>query len=309
MPPFNWLDDLPLGWYNVPRYRHAPGAIIPVQGNPAKAVVEMQAAVQDEEGDMINNFRIGCDPEFMLLNDAGKTVPASTYFQHNGEIGYDHGGRVAEFRPQPTKGVYPIMQKIQALVKGPQMATIKARLRAGALCNGDALGGHVHFGFNCFLQKPPAGCNIHDGGQFNEKGAQVTKALDALTKTLEHLDILPKNESALRRNHGQGYGRYGDVRDCNGHMEYRTMASWLYDPKVAFLCLTAAKLAAADPVGSYEALHNCQNFAAFEKWMNQYKEEDLNAKRASEKLLDRGLKYIQVDPEVDFRERWERLGL
>ena len=87
------------------------------------------------------------------------------------------------------------------------------------------------------------------------------------------------------------------------------MASWLYDPKVAFLVLTAAKLAAADPGGTMQALKNCGDFATFEKWLAQYKGKDVNAARATEKLLDKGLKYIQVDPEVDFRERWERLGL
>jgi hypothetical protein len=245
----------------------------------------------------------------MLLDIAGKTVAAAQFFQHDGDIGYDHGGRVAEFRPKPSYGVLPIVKQIQELVKKASAIADK-RYRAGAICNHDCLGGHVHFGFNCFVHKPPTGCNINQGGGlFNEKGAQATKALDALTKTLEHLDILPSQESARRRVHGQGYGQYGDVRDCNGHMEYRTMASWLFDPKVAFLCLTAAKLAAVDPVGTLDALKNCDSFAKFENWLRQYKDKDINAARASEKLLDKGLKYIQVDPEVDFRDRWERLGL
>lgn len=265
----------------------------------------------DSEEAMLNNFKIGCDPEFMLLDGAGRTLNASMYFQHDGEIGYDHGGRVAEFRPGPTKGVLPIIRKIQDLVHSPGVQQIGARLRAGAICNHDCLGGHVHFGFNAFNQKPVLG--ILGGGEFNERGAKTTKALDALTKTLEHLDILPKAESVRRRASAQGqgnnYGAYGDVRDCNGHMEYRTMASWLYDPKVAFLCLTAAKLAAVDPDGTYEALKECTSFAGFCEWFDRYKTKDANATRTSEKVLDSGLKNLQVDPEVDFRGRWERLGL
>jgi Phage phiEco32-like COOH.NH2 ligase-type 2 len=263
----------------------------------------------DEEGEMLNNFRVGCDPEFILLDGNGKTVMANIHFPHDGEIGFDHNGRVAEFRPTPSRGVLPIVRKIQALVNDAKIPAT-AKLRAGALCNGDALGGHVHFGFNCFTEKPMDGYSIlTGGGVFNAKGAQVTKALDTLTKALEHLDILPKVESTQRRGHGQGYGRYGDVRDCHGHMEYRTMASWLYDPKVAFLCLTAAKLAAVDPEGTMEALVNCDSFAKFSAWLSQYKGKDLNATRAAEKLLDKGLKYLQVDPEADFRGRWKELGL
>lgn len=269
--------------------------------------------IEDDTGNMINTFRVGCDPEFILLDKEGKTVNANLYFPPHGPIGYDHGGRVAEFRPDPARGIYALVRKIQGLVNSSAMTKVNAKLRAGAMCNHDCLGGHVHFGFNAFEEKPPAGAGIWSGGTFNARGAQVTKALDTLTKKLEHLDILPKNESAARRASAQGqgnhYGEYGDVRDCNGHMEYRTMASWLYDPKVAFLCLTAAKLAAADPEGSHATLKNCDSFRDLTDWIETYKSEDLNAARISEKLVGKGHKNIQVDPTVDFRERWRELGI
>lgn len=279
---------------------------------PAEAPV-----VNEEEGDMINDFRVGCDPEFMLLGGDGRTIEASRFFRHAGEVGYDHAGRVAEFRPGPSRGVLPIIKKIQSLVKDPVVAAVAARFRAGAYCNGDCLGGHVHFGFNCFAMKPPAGAGLLQGfGELNERGKRVTEALDVLTRTLEHLDILPENESKQRRGSAQGlmnrYGHYGDVRDCNGHMEYRTMASWLYDPKVAFLCLTAAKLAAADPAGTIAALKGERGYAGwikFKHWLDQYVVKDVNAARTAEKLLDNGLPKLQVDPEVDFKERWRELGI
>lgn len=303
--PYNiWIDEgMPGAW--LP---HATVQQIQFLNYPNLAPPQALPQELEEEGIMINDFRVGCDPEFILLDGQGKTIEAKTYFPHAGEIGYDHNGRVAEFRPGPSKGVLPIIKKIQMLIKQATKPEI-SKFRAGALCNGDALGGHIHFGFNCFEIKPLEGYNINSGGgKFNARGAKVTGALDTLTKTLEHLDILPKHESAQRRVHGQGYGRYGDVRDCHGHMEYRTMASWLYDPKVAFLCLTAAKLAAADPEGA-EALKNCDSFAKLSHWIEQYKDDDRNAARVSEKLLDGGLKALQVDPTIDFKERWERLGL
>jgi hypothetical protein len=265
--------------------------------------------LEDEEESMLNTFRVGCDPEFMLLDKEGKMVRADHHFpNYNDPIGCDHNGRLAEFHPAPTRGILPIVRKIQVSINSDKVAQLPYKLRAGAVACQDTLGGHVHFGFNSF-QIPCNGAGTKEGYKLNERGEKVTKALDALTKTLEHLDILPAQQSARRRAHDHGYGRFGDVRDCDGHMEYRTMASWLYDPKVAFLCLTAAKLAAVDPEGTSDALKNCDSFAAFETWLNQYKSKDLNAARASEKLLERGLKYVQCDPEVDFRGRWERLGL
>lgn len=296
-----------------------PGAVIPVPVgvDPAEVVpVPVPVPVPaepEEEGTMINDFKLGCDPEFMLIAENGKTVVASQYFPHDGEIGYDHGGRVAEFRPEPARGAFPIIKRIQRLVKKAVPLSLGAKFRSGAICNQDCLGGHIHFGFDGFEVKPPNGVGSLQGGRFNARGTQVTRALDTLTKTLEYLDILPAHESAQRRASAQGqgnyYGAYGDVRDCHGHMEYRTMASWLYDPKVAFLVLTAAKLAAADPKGTIEALKDCDSFSDFRKWMERYESKDVNAARASEKLLANGLKYVQAYPDVDFKERWETLGI
>jgi hypothetical protein len=309
--PYNWgyAARWPL---HAQQQAAAPGYNVFVQA--AMQAAQVPAPFQElplvpelaEEGDMINDFKVGCDPEFLILTPQGGTDYAMKYFPHYGEIGYDHGGRIAEFRPGPSKGVLPIVKKIQTLVN---KTTAPGKLRAGAICNGEPLGGHVHFGFSSFTVKPPAGQGTKQGHMMNERGVKVTKALDALTKTLEHLDILPKNESVQRRQGMYGYGAYGDVRDCNGHMEYRTMASWLYDPKVAFLCLTAAKLAAADPDGAYEALNGCTSFKALGNWIEQYGNKDVNAKRAVEKLVDKGLPYVQVDPTVDFKGRWGELGV
>jgi hypothetical protein len=319
MPPYNGWAQYGIGnWFEVNPALAAQQmqqimAAVQYQNPPIAVVPEVPNLGTDEEGTMINNFRVGCDPEFMLLDASGRTVNANRYFPQNGEIGYDHNGRVAEFRPSPSKGVFPIVKKIQNLIKSPRIQELNTKFRAGAVCNEDCLGGHVHFGFNVFVNQPMGGYGVKHGYQLNERGVKVTKALDALTKTLEHLDILPKLESDKRRKSAQGqgnhYGSFGDVRDCNGHMEYRTMASWLYDPRIAFLCLTAAKLAAADPEGTTTALENCTSFTGLRKWLDNYKTKDINATRASEKILEEGLRPLQVDPTVNFRERWENLGL
>lgn len=264
---------------------------------------------QEDEEMVINKFLIGCDPEFVMLDGSGHWMNGAAYFPDNKEIGYDHGGRVCEFRPGPTKGVYPLLRKIKHFLADKRLEKA-SKLRAGAVCSPDTLGGHVHFGFNCYSVLPASKA---DDGTFTPVGLHVVRALDDLTKVLEHLDILPKEECKVRRlkkdEYGKFYGSFSNVRDCNGHMEYRSMASWLYDPKVAFLCLTAAKLAAADPTGAHEALKDCTSFAGLKAWVENYKTKDVNASRASEKLLDSGLSHLQVDPTVDFRTRWETLGL
>lgn len=279
---------------------------IPVYQPPAPVVDDGC----EEQEIMINKFMLGCDPEFAALDAKGRQIQADQFIYAAGEVGYDHGGRLLEFRPAPAKGAFALVKRIQRLMKHESLAKINAaKFRAGAKCWQDSLGGHVHFGIKPYKIEPGynnAGISAHN---LTPQGVEIVAALDKTTSLLEHLDILPKAESIKRRESGQGYGRAGDIRDCHGHLEYRTMASWLYDPRVAYLCLTAAKLAAADPAGALDALRNVTSFEGLKNWVERYKNQDANALRACEKVLDKGLKALQVDPEVDFRERWERLGL
>ena len=239
---------------------------------------------------MINNFLLGCDPEFVLVDTRGRVFNTGTIWEQGGEIGWDHGGRVQELRPEATKGAYALVKRLQTLIQSSKLASEELRCKAGARVGNESLGGHVHFGI------PTAKITSTHVG-----------ALDRVTQLLEHLDILPSGQCADRRK--GNYGRFGDIRDSNGHVEYRTMASWLYDPKVAYLCLTAAKLAAADPTGALEGLKNVTSFAGLEKWIGRYKHTDTNARRALDKVLVLRQKAVQIDPDVDFRGRWGKLGL
>jgi hypothetical protein len=241
---------------------------------------------------MLNTFLVGCDPEFVALNGNGGQINLADHISANGEVGYDHGGRVGEFRPEPTRGTYALTKRIQRLIKSDAVKCFNAsKLRAGARVNHDSLGGHVHLGFP-----------LPRGGD-----SRIT-ALDRVTAVLEALDILPSEESKARRA-GGGYGQFGQVRDSQGHTEYRTMASWLTDPKVAYLCLTAAKLAACDPKGTVDTLPANASFNQLVEWFRLYRTKDINARRALERVLSLGHKAIQVYPDVDFRARWRELGL
>lgn len=256
--------------------------------------------VQDKSRtQVINDFLVGCDPEFVLLDDKGAIFNTLSVWPQEGEIGWDHGGRVQELRPKPTKGTYALVKRLQELILSKKLASTVLACRAGAMVNDESLGGHFHFGVPYYSSD----------GTFYKTHLETIKALDAVTALLEHLDILPMQQCINRRK-GR-FGKFGDVRPSgtDNHIEYRTMASWLYDPKTAFLCLTAAKLAAADPKGTSEALAKVTSFQGLEDWIQMYKAKDTNARRTLEVVLARGHKALQIDPDVDFRGRWERLGL
>lgn len=155
-------------------------------------------------------------------------------------------------------------------------------------------------------------------------------ALDEFTKLLEHLDILPKKECEARRTTSE-YGKYGDVRIQNSsetldsndfagfedyraavatqkakhRMEYRTMASWLYDPIVAFLCLTGAKVAAAYPDIALDNLKGKTAFSTIPTWLERYASKDMDCARLAERYLVKGHKAMVIDPGTDIRERWD----
>jgi hypothetical protein len=268
---------------------------------------------------LANDFLVGCDPEFCILNN-GKVMNLAEYLPKDGEVGYDHGGLEAELRPKPAKGTYALLKRLRTLIMqndklNPTLSTYRWRSGAAVAIAENrnlTLGGHVHFGLL------PRGLDPtdKDGAKFDTR----IKALDRATKFMEALDILPRDESALRRDKGdrqnaaQQYGKWGDVRAAgadNKHIEYRTMASWLYDPKTAYLALTTAKLACAAPQLTLDTLKsNNYSFQNFVNFYEVFRHKDTNAKRALEKLLDnKAVKDVQGIPDVHFRDVWEKLPL
>lgn len=269
---------------------------------------------------LVNEFLLGCDPEFVVLGKKGQLLNCDDYLSYEGEIGLDHAGWVLEFRPQPTHGSYALIRRIKKLIDSGWDGLVPglAKARAGAYVqtaegerNRISLGGHIHIGLTPYTQ----------GGTQSAAHGMRIKALDAFTKCIEDLEILPGIESTARRTNGH-YGRYGDVRFAHSfgaekpeyRTEYRTMGSWLFDPKVAMVCLTGAKLAAAAPKESMEVLPLAVNsgksdasYAHLKKFFGLFAGKDINADRVIEKLLVKPIKSLQVDPTVDFRERWERL--
>lgn len=283
--------------------------------------------VEDEEAMAVklgNDWLLGCDPEFVMLDGEGRIVNTQGVLGKDGQVGYDHNGHVIELRPQPAKGTYMVLKRMKKLMdEDAQLQKLRQyKWRSGAIikavclhrdnlanAKGErtlTLGGHVH------LDMPPKA----DSPDF--KG--MLEAEDRFTNHLEQLDILPKDESLKRRAEGakaQGNQRYGQFKDYrpagNNHerMEYRTMCSWLFHPHVAFLCLTGAKLCAIAPLTANEYLRpRGVEESNLRRFFEAYKNRDSNARRVCEKLLDgHDLKYLQHDPGVDFKETWRALGL
>lgn len=246
----------------------------------------------------VNQFLLGCDPEFAVSQD-GRLVNNNGTFRNDGPVGWDHGGWVLECRPEPAYFARTLVRRMGRLLRDPRVQGLP-KVRAGAYYRAPertvTLGGHVHLDIN----------PVNPLGQFTPDHLNRSGALDRLTQQLEHLDILPRGESEARRATGQ-YGRYGDVRVQGDppRTEYRTMGSWLLSPSVAMLCLTGAKLAACDPEGVPGTM---VDYDGLKDWFGKYK-EDRDVEFVQNYILTKPLKHLQVDPDSDFRSKWERVGV
>ena len=130
-----------------------------------------------------------------------------------------------------------------------------------------SLGGHIHFGLS------PYKANHDDYYDDDEDGGKINfqdmndddysysqycldhslrmKALDRFTFGLESNGILPTSKE--RRSQFQ-YGKLGQFRPHDERTEYRSMCSWLFDPKVADICLTGVKSICINPNGALQLL-------------------------------------------------------
>jgi hypothetical protein len=207
------------------------------------------------DGTLLNNFLIGADPEMVLLEpptlingQITARLPANTFY------GWDHAGYVLEPHPTPSLSVREVVHNLRKSLHVVGHHFDRYKFRAGAYLHTPqravTLGGHVH------LDIPRL------------TGAQIL-AMDQFAENLETLDILPSAECKERVRNGQ-YGRKSDIRAEHGHVEYRSMCSWLFSQKTSMLSMTGIKLCAIAP----ETVAAVTSYKALLKWLEGFKGKD-----------------------------------
>ena len=167
---------------------------------------------------MTKDITIGCDPEFVTLDDGEAVNEGYDDDRGNEYIGWD--GDLREIRPMystdPLKVVYNI-KKCMELGAAREPDLLDLSWKAGSYHSDvGALGGHIHF------------------------GARIpTSYLDRFLAPVV-CAIESKDEGESRRS--EGYGRLGAASTQDWGIEYRTPGSWLTSPKVAKGVLCLAKV-------------------------------------------------------------------
>ncbi len=177
---------------------------------------------------------LGADPEFVLKDDKGEPVMASSFFPRRGMVGCDQVVLrtdatqsklpLAELRPPPSvepeklfKNIYVAMVLGARKINNPDIHW----LAGGMPLEGYPIGGHLHF-------------------SRIELNSQFLRILDNYLAL--PLSILESEQSRKRR---PKYGYLGDFRrQFHGGFEYRTLPSWLVSPVVTRGVIAMAKLLA-----------------------------------------------------------------
>ena len=254
----------------------------------------------------VNKFTLGCDPEFMIIDPDG-TVNMSLEFA--GPVGSDHGNRVVELRPPPAYLGGTIIRRLARLMRDSErlrpMRTVEHKWISGPYGGTGPgfelpLGGHVHFGMSPYV--------VMSSDTFT----YYATPMDNFVRITQSLELFDEPRRAARA--AEGFGRYGNIRvqryalPGGGAMdgfEYRTLPSWLFDPRVGLLCITGLKLSVVSPrIWSY-----WQSKPKLWEWVWEVLASVANVDSDALKLCslfakEPRLTKWQTDDGKDFRKRW-----
>lgn len=175
-----------------------------------------------------DKITLGCDPEFVFVNQDRKVLPANYWLPHKGAIGSD--GPLAEFRPPPTEHEDELVENLRQLVRAlPRM--LGAQFGQGNVVHPEghscwenyALGFHIHIG-------APRALVTYAAPKTKEFIRSFITALDYFVG----IPALLLEDTNVRRLGSGIYGKPGDYRVSGGTIEYRTPGGFhLRHPKYA----------------------------------------------------------------------------
>ncbi|GAX91791.1 putative amidoligase domain-containing protein [Effusibacillus lacus] len=188
--------------------------------------------ISEEEYPFTPSFLMGTDLEFVLRNQEGKLVIASSYLPRNGKVGCDAlsirrlGRRfpLAELRPDPSSSPLDLVNNIEETMKVAKRLVPKhLQWLAGSMpLKKFAIGGHIHFS-NLPLS------------------SRLIKAMDSYLA----LPVMLLEDTSASVKRRPKYGFLGDIRlKSHGGWEYRTLSSWIVSPEIARAVLCLAHLVA-----------------------------------------------------------------
>jgi hypothetical protein len=187
----------------------------------------------------VHDTIVGADPEFLLF-EGSKIVRALNILPHEGKLGSD--GAMAEVRPDPAIGPEELVENILKILTNDRL-TSKIKdfdWRAGCYYKDNErdypIGGHIHVG-------NPERVQRLESARRNYFFKTLNKILDELLGVMMiRLDGAEDGCSRRTKCTMGKYGYFGEWRNHNGRLEYRTLSGmWLTHPKLAGYVIGTAK--------------------------------------------------------------------
>jgi len=188
----------------------------------------------------VHDTLVGADPEFLLFDDAGGVIRALNVLPHEGKLGSD--GAMAEVRPDPAISPDELVDNISKIFTNERfISKIKGYLwKSGCYYKDNArdypIGGHIHIG------NPERVARL-DNNRRNLFFKTLNKILDELLGIMMiRLDGTDDGCSRRTKCTMGKYGYFGEWRNHNGRLEYRTLSGmWLTHPRLAAFVIGTAK--------------------------------------------------------------------
>lgn len=177
---------------------------------------------------LVNRFKLGADPEFVMHDAWGRYVHAETLGMNTLQsFGCDMAGRQAELRAFPSRFALEVVASMCDSLRWMGRVypeSLANNWNAVAFNGKDGCGGHIHFG----RRRPN-----------REKDIEV---LDKVNNYMVRAGIFDIKGYCDRRERTH-YGRQGDFRTQGHGYEYRTFGTQLSSPWLTYLTLVVSKLA------------------------------------------------------------------
>ena len=183
----------------------------------------------------VNHFKIGGDPEYLVLNGSEVFLSMATGLSTKTAFGKDGGGGSFEIRPWASRSALEVVASTLITLRwfsswlSWTYPSVDGNFQCSPIPYKYALGGHIHF-----------------GRRQRELLPEEILALDLLCELFNKVEIFDSAGVLFRRRFSR-YGRFGDHRKQKYGYEYRVFPTWLSSPAQAMLVLTFAKLAVFDP--------------------------------------------------------------
>lgn len=238
---------------------------------------------------------IGCDPEFILINDTGKVVNADKVFPKTARLGSDAG--LGELRPPPSKNSLDVVESLRGLIHSIPVKTKYCPVSC-SYYNGWVSGFHIHFGM------PQAILTYA-----SEQTIGFIRGAVAVLDYYIGIPAMLADETDLRRLSTFGYGQPGDFRVGECTMEYRTPGGFhLRSPALAMNIMESCYTVMEDVIGRGELItrywSDMSNLCSIKHFQDMYGIPDTSDTKKALVSKDRGLAEAQMD---NIRHLYEKL--